>query len=228
MWVKVLAVCGTGMMCMCCIFTFSKGAWGGLVVAVLVFAIFLDRRLIALMGVAGCGALLAIPSIANRITYMFTSDYAAASQRAGRMVRWATGLDLLHESNPLLGFGLGRFGGAVAMQNKIIEQNEEFSYFYMDNYYLKTLVEMGYVGLIAFIILLVGMSLWCLRSIGRTKLCETDRTRVLAVSLFSGMCGVMVHCYFENIFEVPYMMAYFWSMAAAVLYLGYFRKTRKA
>ena len=228
MWVKVLAVCGTGMMCMCCIFTFSKGAWGGLVVAVLVFAIFLDRRLIALMGVAGCGALLAIPSIANRITYMFTSDYAAASQRAGRMVRWATGLDLLHESNPLLGFGLGRFGGAVAMQNKIIEQNEEFSYFYMDNYYLKTLVEMGYVGLIAFIILLVGMSLWCLRSIGRTKLCETDRTRVLAVSLFSGMCGVMVHCYFENIFEVPYMMAYFWSMAAAVLYLGYFRKKRKA
>lgn len=228
MWVKVLAVCGTGMMCMCCIFTFSKGAWGGLVVAVLVFAIFLDRRLIALMGVASCGALLAIPSIANRITYMFTSDYAAASQRAGRMVRWATGLDLLHESNPLLGFGLGRFGGAVAMQNKIIEQNEEFSYFYMDNYYLKTLVEMGYVGLIAFIILLVGMSLWCLRSIGRTRLCETDRTRVLAVSLFSGMCGVMVHCYFENIFEVPYMMAYFWSMAAAVLYLGYFRKKRKA
>ena len=187
MWVKVLAICGTGMMCMCCIFTFSKGAWGGLVVAVLVFAIFLDRRLIALMGVAGCGALLAIPSIANRITYMFTSDYAAASQRAGRMVRWATGLDLLHESNPLLGFGLGRFGGAVAMQNQIIEQNEEFSYFYMDNYYLKTLVEMGYIGLIAFIILLVGMSLWCLRSIGRTKLCETDRMRVLAVSLFSGM-----------------------------------------
>lgn len=227
MWVKVLAICGTGMMCMCCIFTFSKGAWGGLVVAVLVFAIFLDRRLIALMGVAGCGALLAIPSIANRITYMFTSDYAAASQRAGRMVRWATGLDLLHESNPLLGFGLGRFGGAVAMQNQIIEQNEEFSYFYMDNYYLKTLVEMGYIGLIAFIILLVGMSLWCLRSIGRTKLCETDRTRVLAVSLFSGICGVMVHCYFENIFEVPYMMAYFWSMAAAVMYLGYFRKKRR-
>ena len=228
MWVKVLAICGTGMMCLSCIFTFSKGAWGGLAVAVIVFAIFLDRRLIALMGVAGAGALIAIPSIASRITYIFTSDYMEASQRAGRMVRWETGLNLLHEQNPLLGFGLGRFGGAVAMQNKIIEQNEEFSYFYMDNYYLKTLVEMGYVGLIAFIILLVGMSLWCLRSIGRTRLCETDRTRVLAVSLFSGMCGVMVHCYFENIFEVPYMMAYFWSMAAAVLYLGYFRKKRKA
>lgn len=226
MWVKICAVCATGLMCLCCIFTFSKGAWGGLAVAVLVFAIFLDRRLIALMGAAGAGALIAIPSIANRLTYIFTSDYAEASQRAGRMVRWATGLDLLNESNPLFGFGLGRFGGAVAMQNKIIEETDEFSYFYMDNYYLKTLVEMGYLGLVFFIILLIGMALWCLRSIGRTRLDGEDRTRVLAVAMFSGMCGVLVHCYFENIFEVPYMMAYFWSMAAAVLYLGYFRKNK--
>ena len=106
---------------------------------------FLDRRLIALMAVAGAGALIAIPSIANRITYLFTADYMEASQRAGRMVRWETGLELLHTSNPLLGFGLGRFGGAVAMQNKIIEETDTFEYFYMDNYYLKTLVEMGYL-----------------------------------------------------------------------------------
>ena len=227
MWVKVLAICGTGMMCLSCIFTFSKGAWGGLAVAVIVFAIFLDRRLIALMGVAGAGALIAIPSIASRITYIFTSDYMEASQRAGRMVRWETGLNLLHEQNPLLGFGLGRFGGAVAMQNKIIEETDTFEYFYMDNYYLKTLVEMGYLGLIFFIILLIGMILWCLRAIGRTGYTEKDRTRVLAVAMFSGMMGVLVHCYFENIFEVPYMMAYFWSLAAAVLYLGYFRKKRR-
>ncbi len=225
-WVKVAAICATGMMCMSIIFTFSKGAWGGLAAAVVVFAIFLDRRLIALMCVAGTGALLAIPSIASRITYLFTADYVEASQRAGRMVRWEKGLELLHNSDPLLGFGLGRFGGAVAMQNQIMEKTEEFSYFYMDNYYLKTLVEMGYVGLIFFIILLVGMVLWCLRAIGRTRLNETDRTRVLAVSMFAGMCGVLVHCYFENIFEVPYMMAYFWSLAAAVMYLGYFRKKR--
>ena len=69
--------------------------------------------------------------------------------------------------------------------------------------------------------LLFGLVLWSLRSIGRTGYTKGDRTRVLAVSMFAGMCGVLVHCYFENIFEVPYMMAYFWSMAAAVMYLGY-------
>ena len=113
----------------------------------------------------------------------------------------------------MLGFGLGRFGGAVAMQNKVIEETKDFSYFYMDNYYLKTLVEMGYLGLAFFILLLFGLVLWSLRSIGRTGYTKGDRTRVLAVSMFAGMCGVLVHCYFENIFEVPYMMAYFWSMA---------------
>ena len=96
----------------------------------------------------------------------------------------------------------------------------------LDNYYLKTLVEMGYLGLAFFILLLFGLVLWSLRSIGRTGYTKGDRTRVLAVSMFAGMCGVLVHCYFENIFEVPYMMAYFWSMAAAVMYLGYFRKRK--
>lgn len=225
-WVQLASLCATGAMCLSILFTFSKGAWLGLVVAILVFACFLDRRLIALMGAGAAVAVIAVPSIANRITYLFTADYVEASQRAGRMVRWETGLRLLEESNRWLGFGLGRFGGAVAMQNQVIEESETFSYFYMDNYYLKTLVEMGYIGLFFYLLLLAGLVLWCLRAIGRTKLTASNRARVLPAALFSGMVGVLAHCYFENIFEVPYMMAYFWSMAAAILYVGYFRKRR--
>lgn len=220
-WIKFAAICATGVMCLSIIFTFSKGAWGGLAVAVIIFAVFLDRRLIVLMLAGGAGALLCIPSIASRITYMFTLDYAEASARAGRSIRWATGLQLLHANDSVLGFGLGRFGGAVAMQNKLIEETDTFQYFYMDNYYLKTLVEMGYLGLLFFIILLIGMICWCLRGVGRTR---TMKAHPLAVGMFSGMLGVLTHCFFENIFEVPYMMAYFWTLAAAILYLGYFRQ----
>ena len=39
--------------------------------------------------------------------------------------------------------------------------------------------------------------------------------------------GVLLHCYFENIFEEPYMMAYFWGLAAALMYAGFFRKNAK-
>jgi O-antigen ligase len=130
-------------MCFACLFTFSRGAWFALAAAVLVFAWFRDKRLIGLMSLAA-GAAVFIPQVTNRITYLFTSDYAEASQRAGRAGRWDFGIDLLIKNNPWLGFGMGRFGGAVAMQNQDIEGMD---YFYMDNYYLKNLVELGYIVL---------------------------------------------------------------------------------
>ncbi|MBO5666987.1 MAG: O-antigen ligase family protein, partial [Firmicutes bacterium] len=160
-----------------------------------------------------------------------------------RTLRWETGLNLLHENNPWLGFGLGRFGGAVAMNNQVLDKTEEFSYFYMDNYYLKTLVEMGYIGLIFFVILLVGLAIWGIcaiyqsddRYVSGKDRGPADRTvdplfrnegnmKPLTVGIFSGLMGVLLHCYFENIFEEPYMMAYFWGLAAAVMYAGFFRK----
>ncbi|MDP4108406.1 MAG: O-antigen ligase family protein [Bacillota bacterium] len=224
MRLKIASWCIVFLMCLSLLFTFSRGAWIGMAVAVLIFAVFVDRRLIVLMMTGAFGALLFVPSISNRITYLFTSDYVAASLRGGRMVRWDTAKQLLLDSNRFLGFGLGRFGGAVAMQNKILEETDTFKYFYVDNYYLKTEVEMGYIGLFFFTLLLAGLLIWSFRSVGRIK---GDRTAFLGWAMLAGMCGVLVHCYFENIFEVPYMVSYFWSMGAVIFYLGYFRNARR-
>lgn len=232
---KLLSLCAAISACLCLLFTFSKGAWLGIVLAVVLFSLFLDKRLLGVMGAAISVILVAVPSVTNRITYLFTSNYAEASAVGGRTLRWETGWNLLHDNNPWLGFGLGRFGGAVAMNNQVLDETEEFSYFYMDNYYLKTMVEMGYVGIIFFVILLAGLAFWGLRAIyqsdyGVLKNRSIDplfrnegRLRVLAVGIFSGLMGVLVHCYFENIFEEPYMMAYFWGLAAALMYAGFFR-----
>ena len=45
------------------------------------------------------------------------------------------------------------FGGAVAMQNQVIDHQD---YFYVDNYYLKLMIEMGYTGLAAFVLTVLG------------------------------------------------------------------------
>jgi len=174
-----------------------------------------------------------VPSITNRLTFLFSKEYEIASSLGGRALRWATGRELLANSSPWFGFGLGRFGGAVAMNNQVIDTKDGFQYFYMDNYYLKTMVEGGYIGLLAFVFLLAVFVVCAFRIIGKLgKLYKTDRSedelfrnigndKLLAVALFSGMCGVMFHCYFENIFEEPYMMAYFWGMAAVLLSFGF-------
>ena len=237
-WKKFAALCVTGCICLSILFTFSRGSWVGLVVAIVVFSLFLDKRLIGMMGIAMAGVLAFVPSITSRLTYLFTPEYKVASEVGGRALRWATGKLLLHDNSPWLGFGLGRFGGAVAMNNQVLDKTEDFSYFYMDNYYLKTLVEMGYLGIIFYIVALVAFVIMALRAIrscneGRAyglyddALTRNDTNlKCLAVGLFAGMTGVLVHCYFENIFEEPYMMAYFWGLAAALQRLGAISRER--
>ena len=115
------------------------------------------------------------------------------------------------------------FGGAVAMQNQVLDYVQ---YFYLDNYYLKTLVETGYLGLAGFIIMLLGMIAASCRSICRTGKqwkAKQNRNYPLVCGMFCGLLGVLVHCFFENIFEEPYMMVYFWAIAAMIVYFGFLR-----
>ena len=237
-WKKFAALCVTGCICLSILFTFSRGSWVGLIVAIILFSLFLDKRLIGLMGIAMAGVLALVPSITSRLTYLFTNEYKTASAVGGRALRWTVGKELLYENSKWLGFGLGRFGGAVAMNNQVLEKAYGFEYFYMDNYYLKTLVEMGYIGIIFYIAALIAFVIMALRAIracgeGRVYgLYDDALTRnngslkCLAAGLFAGMTGVLVHCYFENIFEEPYMMAYFWGLAAALQRLGAISRER--
>lgn len=235
-WQKVFFLGATFLICLCDLFTFSKGSWIGLAAAVVLFAFFADRRLLGLMA-AGIGAILAcVPSITNRIAYVFTADYAMRSARAGRAMRWQAGLDLLYRNNKWLGFGLGRFGGAVAMNNQVLEKTSDFEYFTLDNYYMKTLVEMGYVGLIFFILLLAVLVLAGFRVTGKRLSadgCSKDKDPLFAhagndgmicVGVLCGIVAVIIHCYYENLFEEPYMMAYFWGIAAALVCMGLKKK----
>ncbi len=235
--VKFLCFALVGLMLLALLFTFSRGAWIGMIVAVLIFALFADKRLIALMGLAAAGVLVFVPSITSRITYLFTQDFAEASAIGGRAMRWETGRLLLTENNPWFGYGLGRFGGAVAMNNQLLDETETFRYFYMDNYYLKTMVEMGYLGLICYLLLLLALVWLGVKAIqksdksfalnqGEALTRAVGNKRLLAVGIFSGMLGVLTHCLFENIFEEPYMTAYFWGMAAMLIYLGFFRQSQ--
>ncbi len=225
-WQKLLAWVCTFLMCFSCLFTMSRAGWMAMAVAVVIFCLIVDKRLFALIAAAAVGACF-LPFVASRIGYLFTEQFAESTVRGGRSGRWHYGLNYLKESgHPWLGLGLGMFGGAIAVQNKIIDQ---WDYFYMDNYYLKIMAEMGYLGFAAFIILLIFLVVTACRSIFRAKHTNAEprqNMQPLAAGMFSGICGVLMHCYFENIFEEPYMMAYFWIMTAMLVYIGFFRNKK--
>ena len=203
---------------------FAKGIVKAFPVMLVIFVLLVDRRLLVLLLAAACVA-CTLPFVRSRIGFLFTADFAEANTSGGRAGRKLVALTLLEQRGKLTGVGLGMFGGAVAMQNQVIDHQD---YFYVDNYYLKLMIEMGYTGLAAFVLTVLVFLANACRALYRTaqqKKQGLSRLYPLCAGIFAGLCGVLVHCGFENIFEEPYMMAYFWSLAGLLMWAGFLRQT---
>ena len=213
---SILGLC----MCASLVFTYSRGAWIGVAVAIAVYVLMKDKRLIFPVVVVGLLMLLLVPSISNRILYMLSSEYMESSMKAGRLIRWLTGIQIFKE-HPWIGLGLGSFGGAVAANHGLtaIVQGKIVDTFYMDNYYIKILVEAGLVGIVAFVYLM-----WQVFSISVKTLHiveEKRQEKELGIGILAGLVGVMIHCFVENIFEVPMMGVLFWIFVAGMAQIWY-------
>lgn len=201
------------------VFTYSRGAWIGLVCAIGVYVLLKDKRMIVPAAILGILVLIFVPSITNRLLFMFSNDYISSSLRGGRLVRWLTALDILQE-HPLTGLGLGQFGGAVAMNHGLsaIVNGDIVETFYMDNNYLKIAVEAGIIGLSIFLWLMYQVFAVSIKTIGITK----DREmKELEIGILSGLSGVMFHNLVENVFEVPMMVTMFWMLVAVMMHMWY-------
>jgi len=149
--------------------------------------------------------------VANRILYLLSPDYYISSMRGGRMIRAIDGFRLFVD-NFWTGMGLGQYGGSVALSHKL---NNSVS---LDNYYLKTAVEMGIFGMIALIALLYGTVAWCLRALSKIR----DKVqKEWARGIIAGIAGIILYNLFENMLEIPLISSYFWMLAGVVMFLGY-------
>lgn len=108
--------------------------------------------------------------------------------------------------------GLGQFGGSVALSHKL---NNTFS---MDNYYIKTAVEMGLVGLIALIVLLYNTFIHCYRAL--SKIADQEQ-KDWAMGILAGLVCVILYNLTENMLEIPLLSSYFWMFAGIIMFLAY-------
>lgn len=211
----VFAIC----MCASLIFTYSRGAWIGAVCAIGVYVFMKDKRLIMPVILIIILALILIPGISDRITYMLSSDYMESSMQGGRLIRWTIGMQILRE-HPWIGLGLGAFGGAVASNHELFTEvgGQLIDTFYMDNYYMKIIVESGLIGIIAFVFLM-----WQVISVSvkTVHIVENRHAKEIGIGIIAGLSGVLAHCFVENIFEVPMMGVLFWVFVAAMAQLWY-------
>ncbi len=201
------------------VFTFSRGAWIGFMLAAGIYILLKDKRFIIPAVILAVLVVVAVPSVGDRISYMLSPEYIESSLRGGRLVRWLTGLEIL-KNNLLLGVGLGHFGGAVAMNNgmKYLVGYTWTDTFYMDNNMLKMAVESGLLGFGAFMVLIYSVVINSFRTI---RISSTRESKELSTGILAGLCGVIAHNFFENVFETPMMTSLFWLFAAIIMGIWY-------
>ncbi len=205
-WLPRLFYIGSlGVMTLGLFFTLSRGSWLAFGLSLAIFAFFINWKLIMHLGALGGVLLLSGGGFSQRIMFMFSPTYLIKSAAGGRIMRWTTGLEEWSQS-PILGLGLGRYGGAVAMNHKLAP-------FYVDNYYLKTLIEMGVFGAATFVFMIGSMIHFSVKTIGRQL---DPEHRWLTIGLFSAAVGVLAQNCVENIFEFPAMVFYFWLVVALI------------
>jgi putative inorganic carbon (HCO3(-)) transporter len=173
-----------------------------------ILVLCLKRLILFFLSLASL-AIFGLDQIYSRVYYLLTPEYLAKSARGGRMYRYAEALGQWSAEGKWFGLGVGRFGGAVAT-------NHGLSPFYMDSFFLKTLAEAGLIGLISYVGLVLNTMVQSYKYILGTK---NSQYRVVMYGLFAGMIGVLIHNVVENIFEIPYMVTYFWAMAALIVSL---------
>jgi len=204
-WKRALTLVILLSMTACLVFTYTRAAWFALAAGLLLFAVLYNWRLLLGLAAAGLAAAAAMRSVVTRLAYLFSPAYLASSARAGRLERWGHALQQV-ALHPLVGDGLGWYGGAVAA-------NEVPGSFYVDSFYVKTAAETGIIGSLAL--------LWLIVSVIRCGLTNSLRLadpylKVVGIALCAGTFGVLVHNAVENIFEVPMMATYFWFLTGVM------------
>ena len=202
---KIFYFITSAMMIVGLLLTLSRGAWLAFGLSIFVFIITLNPRLIVPFLVFIGIFILFGGSLSQRLLFMLSPIYLIKSASGGRLYRWETGMKIWKRSK-LFGVGLGRYGGAVAINNSLAP-------FYLDNYYLKTLVEMGIYGILGLTFVVISFIISTSKMIIHQNRIEN---KIIIIGLFSGAIGVIAQNFVENIFEVPAMIAYFWIVVALI------------
>ncbi len=192
--------------------SWSRGAWLGFAVAIVVLALAIPRRLwqsigllisvAALIGVLWFSGLLP-PSIVSRVGSI-TQEYFSFDDVRGveitsenypvveRLAHWQAALNIA-SAHPWFGIGFGNYEIAYDSYRLI---NWHFPLGHAHNYYLNILAEAGIIGLLAYGKVWIGIIVvnWKARR-------HPDRlSRFIAAGLLGSWAYLAVHSIFDNLY----------------------------
>jgi putative inorganic carbon (hco3(-)) transporter len=195
----------TVIMLACLVYTYSRGAYIGLILALGLFAVLRDKRFV-ILGIIGLLMLPFVlpPSVINRFASIGNLSDTSSSYRISVLLG---SLKIVGDYWPSgIGLGLEPF--------KLIYPKYSLAAAYAHhshNIYLQLLIETGIAGFVTFLAMLVVYYKTLLAGFYKTK----DRfTSTFMIAIASGMAGYLAQGMVENIWYNNKVLLTFWVMLA--------------
>ena len=202
------------------IFTYSRGAWIGFGAALVILSILLDRRILVGLALAVVALFVLVPNVIDRLAFALSTSYIKTSIEAGRLFYWQKALDIMM-TNPLLGVGPGRFGGAVAAvfgapANALIGLAPNYK-LWVDSQIFQVIAELGMLGLAVFF--WVPLT-FVKNAIAFMKREEDPFWRAYAAGAIASITGILIQGVVVGVWETHQISAFFWLTMAIVMSLA--------
>lgn len=193
------AVFSTALMCL--LFTYSRGAWLGLAVSILVMVGLRRDKKYILGLLTGAALILAVDfrHIWERLNPLVLQHDTST---AYRMEIWRTSLKIFQD-HPFWGTGMGTVWYYIPQYSQSIYTFIAHSH----NLYLQLAVEGGFFGLVSFLILVGTMLLMNFDVFRKSR---SRRQRGIALGLLAGFIGFMVQGFVDAAIVAPQFGMLFW------------------
>lgn len=214
---KVLYLLGTIICFLNIVFSGSRNAWVGLIVGIFILTISYSIKFISVFGVLGVLALI-VPQIGNRIKQIFD-----ASQNGSRIRLWKIAI-LMIKDKPILGVGSGNYRAMYdTYQAKVPEAGYgAYDKFHPHNVYLKAQSELGILGAISIVGIILSS---VLKSKKVAKIYKNNKfVNGFYEGAYISFAAFAFMNFIDNFFSAPKVIAFFWIILALSQALIRYRK----
>lgn len=182
LWVIPFLIISGGL-----IVTLSRSAWLASTFSIFLSGFWLSLLLGIVFILIALMLLIFVKPIRIRILSLFTRTYLEKSMKSGgRIYQWTSGVINASE-HPLLGTGLGTYGGVASYSYGFVARRS------IDSAYIKILSETGWLGIVSFIP-------WVSWGVGSILTRFRDEKDVIFLFIGAGLLAFLLNLFTQNIF----------------------------
>lgn len=199
-------------MLLCLMYTWSRGAWVGVVLALGFFLLQKDRRFL----IPCLVILLLMPSVmpASVLHRLTSIGNMNDTSTAYRVSVWQGSIRIIRDYGLLGGIGLGS-DAFLKIYPHYALNGAEYA-LHSHNFYLQWIVDMGWLGIVVYF----GLILTAFSCILRAKK-NTDPKKIAALAMSGGLCGYLFHGMAENLWYNYRMVLVFFIYLALICLASY-------